>query len=51
MSSRMKMFIGALAAVLVGMPLAEKASAEAEDIVFSAIDLAAVITDAAVSAS
>ena len=45
--SKLRLYLAALVAFLLGMPLSEKALAGPEDIVFSAISLAAAITDAA----
>jgi len=45
--SRLRLYVAGLVAVLLGMPLSEKALAGPEDIVWSAINLAAGIADAA----
>ncbi len=53
MRAKINLWTAALAAILVGLPLAERAAADdgGGDIVFSALSLAAAITDAAVGAS
>jgi hypothetical protein len=45
--SKLRLYVAGLVAVLLGMPLSERALAGPEDIVWSAIDLAAGIADAA----
>ena len=45
--SKLRLYVAVLVAVLLGMPLSEKALAGTEGIVFSAINLAAGIADAA----
>lgn len=52
MKTKINLYIAALAAVLVGLPLAEKASAQSTgDIVGTSISAAFAITEAALSAS
>jgi hypothetical protein len=45
--SKLRLYVAGLVAVLLGMPLSERALAGPEDIVWSAINLAAGIADAA----
>jgi hypothetical protein len=47
MVGRMRLYVAALAAVLLGMPLSEKALAGGEEVVWSSIDLIGAIIDAA----
>ena len=49
MVGRMRLYVAALAAVLLGMPLSEKALAGGEDIAWSSISLIGAIIDAAKS--